>query len=237
MKKLGLILIPLLFVACGKHEVLTNVKNVVTKGVQDGFTTTTKGLNDGLGTLVKGINDSADEIAKGITKGNDFKNKLLTTSGDFTKHVGETIEGAGQMPKNLVNSLIGNDEDSKEKQEDLEADLAALQRQVNELHAEMIQSFSNVTIELGDLKGEISRVESESSEANQALNDDLEAIHTEILQELNRLNRKDRKALSKIRQLQSSLSNLSDLVRDLRSNIGFENYRTHCEIFSDNERS
>lgn len=252
MKSILAVLLVTVFVSCGKNEVVTNVRNAVGKGLKDVVDTGAKAIDDSF----KEADRTADAL---ITGTNDAKNTVLENTGNFTESIGKGLEAIGQAPKKGINALLGNDPDSDEKDRSLQneldgtqEELAELQRQVDELHAEMIASFSEVTLELGELKGEISRVSSESSEADAALSNELEQIHSDILDELNRLDRKDRKALSKIRKLQSKLRQLKSLVRDLRNDIGnleascytyrnygyyyhYENYRTYCEIYVDGD--
>ncbi len=218
MRKLGLLLLPLLIVACGKNELITNARE--TTG--DILKATGKAFEDTLNEADR----SADSV---ITKANDAKNEVLSNTGNFTESIGDGAESIAQAPKKAINQLLGNDPKSEEKNRELTNDLADLQQQVDDMYQEMLESFSDTTDELGQLKGEINRVQSDSREADEELKNALDQIHNELLAEINQVDRKSRRALRKIRRLQRRLRGLQSDIRDLQRNSG--NRRIICRTY------
>lgn len=238
--KFILVLLPLLAVGCGKGELGDNARIATAKGLGDGFNTVGKAIKDTFAEADR----SADSV---ITKANDAKNTVLANTGNFTEGIGKGAEGLVQAPKNIVNGILGNDENSEKKDREIETDientnedLEELEALVNEIYLELLQELADVNGELGELKGEISRVEGESqardNEQEQALENQrqelrglISAIHTEILDEINSLKRKDRKALKKIRRVKNKLRNLRQLIREVRRDV--RNLEASCYTY------
>ena len=200
------------------------------KAVEDTLKTGFKAVDD----TMKEVDRSADSV---ITKTNDAKNEVLRNTGNFGEDIASGAEALAQAPKNSVNQLLGVDEKTDEELRDLE-------RYVDELYQEMLESFADMRIDIDATKFMINDVNSDLQESKDEINQNIEDVHTELSDEISRGDRRNlrkiRNIRSKIRQVKSDLRLLERVVNGLEvecQRFRFAPFITSCELVQNNRRN
>ena len=225
-----------LFASCGKHELIGKAK----KEVNDFSNATGKAILDTVSTGFKAVDDTFKEVDRSadsiITKTNDAKNAVLSNTGNFGEDIASGAEALAQAPKNSVNQLLGIDEKTDEELRDLERD-------VDELYQEMLESFADIRIDIDATKFMIRDVNSDLQESKDEINQNIEDVHTELADEIARGDRKNlrkiRNIRSKISQVKSDLRLLENVVDGLEvecQQFRFTPFITSCELVQNSRR-
>ena len=204
-KKLSTLLVLSVLVSCGKNEPITQLK----KGTSDG-------INGIISSSFKAVDDTFQEAnrtsSKVITGANDIKNELASNTGNFTEGIGQGLEAVAQSPKNAINQALGVDEKTDEELNELEKEVAQLEAEVEKLKKEFWEEFAELTTEFNNFK-----VNSEN--ADQALLNEMENLHTELITEINNVSNRDYRStyrlLRKLRDLRRAIREVEDYLDDM----------------------
>lgn len=139
------------------------------------------------------------------------------------ENLGQAIEGFGQLPRHIGNDILGTKEDTNERVDELENEVVDLQAQIDALREEMRTSFQDTTLSIGELSRELSRV---NTELSQAINNAVQKAHTELAIEVARLEQMIEdgdnanavtinNTITQINQLENDIIDLTDSVNDL----------------------
>jgi uncharacterized phage infection (PIP) family protein YhgE len=233
---LGAFILFPLFTSCGKGEFLTNLDRESKKAIVNTATAIDKGVNDFFETSSKAVSDTNETIKKGLTDAKRETDYFLTESKETVHREGhngiynggKAIEQIGQVPRKIVNDLLGTDADSDENLKDLE-------NQVNEMYQEFWAEFAELSNEMHDMKREL-------NESDQVLQQAIDSIHTDLLVQIRQ---GDRRNLRRIRALKNKLRNLRYNVQQIRRyvnnlevvcdylNLGFIQLVTYCDLEQD----
>lgn len=139
------------------------------------------------------------------------------------ENLGGVIEDFGQLPRHIGNDILGTKEDTDERVDELEKEVADLQAQIDTLRDEMRASFNDTTLSIGELSRELSRV---NTELSQAINNAVQKAHTDLAIEVARLEQmiedgdnanivSINNTIAQINQLENDIIDLTNSVNDL----------------------
>lgn len=202
-------LLPILMIGCGKGELGTNARLTFVDLVNDGVNTTTKAINDTFAEADR----SADSV---ITKGNDAKNTIFKNSGNFTESVGDLGEGLLQAPKNIVNGLLDNDDESAKKDRELSNDIEDLELEVQQNYELMLSLFTEVH---GDITNLNEVVEENNLELITALQNQYNELMDAIEEGDEQNSNKIKRVLKKVRKLKRKVAYIKRNVRSIQRQL------------------
>ena len=242
MKKLTFILVAMMLVSCGKHEIVESAK----KEFVDGVNTTFKAFEDSINTGGKAISDSIETSKKAFKDVKREFDQELTEIKETTYREGHNgikngskfVEGLGQVPRKIGNKLLGTSEDSNEDVNSIEKNLQDLENELDELESEFWESFA-------ELSGDMDEMKIELQGENQELQEAIDEAHSDLLR---KIKRGDKRNKEQIRALKNKVRELKYNVREIRRHVnnlevvceylrlGHRRLVEYCELSSEGER-